>query len=70
MCSTQRDGQNILSKRWVKRRGKERTNEEARWDASGRRCGGGCVSSCAAGKLTEFSRVYSARAREAATRRK
>ncbi|XP_052384721.1 soluble calcium-activated nucleotidase 1b isoform X1 [Oncorhynchus keta] len=44
MCSTQRDGQNILSKRWVKRRRKERTNQDARWDASV----GGCASSCAA----------------------
>ncbi|XP_036803931.1 soluble calcium-activated nucleotidase 1 isoform X1 [Oncorhynchus mykiss] len=44
MCSTQREGQNILSKRWVKRRRKERTNQDARWDASV----GGSASSCAA----------------------
>lgn len=44
MCSTQREGQNILSKRWVKLRRKERTNQDARWDASV----GGSASSCAA----------------------
>lgn len=64
MCSTQRDGQNILSKRWVKRRGKERTNEEARWDASDRR------RLCVVMRGWQVGRVYSARAREAATRRK